>query len=167
MRRWVPWALGGLGALWLLTQGYSYGGAPVRSGVDRDPKKLLPAFAKKVDKLFAAMRARGFQPMLWEGYRTPARAAELEKTGAGVSDSMHSYGAAVDVVDGKLWAQGLDPWKTTAAFWKALGEEAERLGLTWGGRFTRADTPHVQAVSIAKQNALRSATPAERQQMVA
>jgi hypothetical protein len=171
---WVrsPWTLAGLAglgalALTLRSARYTFGGDPVRAGVDRDPAKLQPAFARKVEKVFQGMRARGFEPMLWEGYRTPARAAELSVRGTGISDSLHANGIAVDVVDGALWAAGRDPWAASAAFWAALGQEYERQGITWGGRFSRGDRPHGQAIPVSMQAAFRSASPSEQTRMVA
>lgn len=167
MKRWVPWAVGaGLLALLFSKKSYSFGGPELRAGIDRDPKKLLPGFADKVEKLFQRMRARGFNPLLWEGYRTPERAAALHAanpTGA-ISDSIHSYGGAVDIVDGAFLPEreGVSP-----GFWTALGEETEKLALTWGGRFSNHDVRHVQGVSVREQNAFRSATPSERASMVA
>ncbi len=146
---------------------YSYGGAPVRNGVDRDPNKLLPGFARKLETLFQRMRARGFEPMLWEGYRSPARAAQEAAQGDGIKDSIHSYRGAADIVDGRQWALGKDPWTTSTAFWNALGEEAERLGLTWGGRFSKVDKPHVQWPTVQQQVAFRAMSDAQRQQAVA
>ena len=159
------WLVGGVGALLLLGGGaaYTFGGSPLKKGVDRQPKKLLPAFARKVETLFRRMRARGFQPMLWEGYRTPARAAELHRKGTGVKLSMHSLGAAVDVVDG---SNPGNPWAASPGFWKALGEEAEKLGLTWGGRWAKADYPHIQAIPVSQQTAFRAMTHNERNRVV-
>jgi peptidoglycan L-alanyl-D-glutamate endopeptidase CwlK len=141
---------------------YSYGGAPLKAGIDRQPKKLLPRFARKIETLFQRLRARGYQPMLWEGYRTPERAAELEQRGTGIRLSMHSLGAAVDVVDGSTG----NPWKASPGFWRALGEEAEKLGLTWGGRWKSKDMPHVQAIPVSQQTVFRAMTHNERNQIV-
>jgi hypothetical protein len=162
MKPWVPYAIAAGAAALLLGGGaatyavYTYGGLPIRLGVDRDPKKLLPGFAKKIETLMQRMRARGFEPELWEGRRSASRAKALSVVGTGVADSMHIYGAAVDIVDkNKLW-------NASPAFWAALGEEAERLGLTWGGRWTKVDKPHVQAIAVSKQNAFRAMTDAQR-----
>lgn len=170
MQRWVPYALGAgvLGLLFFGNQSYSYGGPPVRKGVDRDPDNLLPGFARKLETLFQRMRARGYDPMLWEGYRTPSRASQQAAEGDGIADSIHSYRAAADIVDGARWKKGLDPWTNVAlGFWAALGQEAEKLGLTWGGRFTHTDNPHVQAPSVRQQIAFRAMTDAQRAQAVA
>jgi hypothetical protein len=170
------WVFGGLLSVGLLAlrtarearvtpaqSGYSFGGPPLRAGVDREPANLLPAFAAKVEKLFQAMRARGFEPLLWEGLRTPARAAKLAAGGTGSENSLHVLGGAVDVVDGST---APNYWTGAPGFWGALGVEAERLGLTWGGRRTRVDLVHVQAVPVAQQTAFRAASPAERNRMV-
>ena len=102
----------------------------------RDPGRLIPAFADRVELLFQRLRARGFQPFLVQGYRTPEQAADNEARGTGIARSQHILGAAADIHDaGK-----------SAAFPRAVGEEAKRLGLTWGGDFsTRYDWAHVQA----------------------
>lgn len=147
---------GGLAAMAVRSgSAFSYGGPEIRKGISRDPKLLLPTFAAKVELLFQALRARGEDPLLWEGYRTPARAIELEKRGTGSRKSLHSYGAAVDIVDSKLF------W-SNPKFFEALGQEAKKLGLTWGGDWKgdEYDAPHVQAVpsTSAVQNALRAST---------
>lgn len=138
---------------------YTFGGPMLKAGVDRDPKKLAPPFARKVEKLFQRLRARGYQPMLWEGYRTPARAAQLAKDGTGIALSMHSLGLAVDVVDG---SNPSNPWNASPGFYKAVGEEAENLGLIWGGRWPKADMPHIQAIPVSQQTAFRAMTASER-----
>lgn len=144
----IALGVGGLtAALLLFSRPYSFGG-PDKGGVSRDPKLLLPSFAAKLNILFARMRAAGWDPILNEGYRTPARAAELAKQGVGVADSMHSYGAAVDIISASRGWSNL-------AFFALLGQEAEALGLTWGGRFSKVDRPHVQAIPVAQQAAFR------------
>ncbi len=122
-----------------------------RKGVDRDPRKLLPSFRQRLGLVFEALRARGFNPLLWEGFRTPQRAAELADAGEyrAKKNSLHILGAAADVVDAtKLW-------NAPPGFFKALGEEAVRHGLTWGGDF--GDPDHVQAVKVKDQAGLRAA----------
>lgn len=138
---------------------YSYGGEPLREGIDRDPKNLLPGFAKKLEGVFRRMRAAGYDPMLWEGYRTPERALEMERRGVGIADSIHSYGGAADIIDTNSY------WNASGGFWDALGRAAKAEGLTWGGDF--GDRPHVQAITVAEQNLFRAASDAERRAMVA
>lgn len=142
---------------------YSYGGERVRQAVDRDPTKLLPPFAAKVEELFRAIRARpqGFDPFLWEGFRSFERAERLAKRGTGIVKSMHCYGAAVDIVDSDD-----TPWAAPDGFWEAVEEEAIALKLhvLYGKDGKRRDRPHVQAVPQAPhiQDAFREMTRAKR-----
>lgn len=132
---------------------YSYGG-PDFKDISRDPSLLVPAFADQLEKLFSAMRDLGFDPVLHEGYRSPARAKVLAATGAGIVDSMHIYGGAADIVSASSgWS---DP-----AFFKALGREAKKLGMTWGGDFK--DGTHVQAMPILLQKQFVTLSPSQRQ----
>lgn len=156
--RWW-WAAAAAGVVFAATRNrYAFGGSPRRAGVNRDPRKLLPGFARRLNLVFARMRARGFDPYLWEGYRTPERAAALAQSGQGIRKSMHVYGAGVDIVSAR------DLWDASSAFWDALGREAERVGLTWGGRFDDGDqdVAHVQAVPVEEQAAFRAMTRAQR-----
>lgn len=141
---------------------WTFGGEPLRKGVHRDPSELLPGFADKVEALFRRLRDRGLQPLLWEAYRTPERADELAKRGTGASGkrSMHCLGAAVDIV------HATQHWNAPQSFWEAIGEEAAALGLTWGGRWSRPDKPHVQAVPVLEQAAFRKMSERERAQRV-
>lgn len=142
--------------------GFSFSdGREIRAGVNRDPGLLLPAFAAKIETLFQRLRQQGHDPLLWEGYRSPERAQALSDRGAGVRLSMHCLGAAVDVVHAD------DYWSAGRDFWDALGEEAEALGLTWGGRWRRRDFPHVQAVAVRYQARFLSMGEDERRVFVA
>lgn len=155
----------GLGAavayLALHKRTYSYGG-PDFKDISRDPRLLVPAFADQLEKLFQAMRDLGFDPVLHEGYRSPARAKALAATGAGIVDSMHIYGGAADIVSASSgWS---DP-----TFFKALGREAKKLGMTWGGDFKDKngkpdpDGTHVQAMPILLQKQFVTLSPSQRQ----
>lgn len=162
-RRQALYGVGGLGLAFLLFRGASISGKNVvdRWGniIYRDTTALVPSFAKRVQVLFNRMKARGYRPILWEAYRTPERAIKLAEDSKGIQNSMHLYGAAVDIVDARtMWD---DP-----TFFRALGEEAERLGLTWGGRFSKPDGPHVQAIPVASQTRLTRMTPSEREVFV-
>lgn len=133
----------GLAFATLESTGYSYGGRGTADR-NRDPKLLLPSFAWKLELLFRKMRDRGFDPFLNEGRRTVARAIEL---GKGTTD-LHIFGAAVDIISA---SSGLsDP-----AFFKALGEEADPLGLTWGGKI-QYDLNHIQAIPNFLASELRA-----------
>lgn len=111
--------------------GYSYGGNSTPQ-FDRDPSHLLPSFAQKLELLFTRLRARGYDPYLYEGFKThaDARASSLQPFGAGASVISTSAGT------------------TNPGFFQALGDEAELLDLTWGGQWegSERDPSYVQAI---------------------
>lgn len=118
-----------------------------------DINLLLPTFRQKVENLIQTMQAAGFKPILWDGLRTPEEAARNAARGRGIENSMHLYGAAADIIcDDHGW----DCAKHGCRFFKRLGLAAEKAGFVWGGRFTRVDEPHVQGVTVRKQNEMRT-----------
>jgi hypothetical protein len=121
---------------------------------------LVPAFADRVCKLVQAMRERGFDAIVWETLRSPERAKALADAGTGVENSMHMYGLAADVISAG------EAWSAPPAFWAALGEEAEKLGLVWGGRWQRRDLAHVQAIRVSEQRAFRAMDQEQRQRVL-
>lgn len=132
-------------------------GAKDRPGgpVIRDMALLLPAFRARVESVLAAMRAQGFDPLVWETYRSPERAAVLARQGTGITRSIHCYGLAVDVVsESKLWSAG-------PRFWLALRTAAEAHGLVSGAAWRRVDLPHIQGVPVRLQELVRSQTQDE------
>lgn len=135
--------------------------------VCNDPAKLLAPFRARVEKLLVRMSERGQKSKLHETYRSPERAQAMVDAGksrARGGKSMHCYGAAADVICAR---HGWVCEKVGCKHYTVLGEEAEALGLTWGGNWdgdnvTREqrehDLPHVQAVTISQQDELRAAS---------
>ncbi len=123
---------------------------PNLESADRDWRRLDGGFAQVVLKLFAKMEQRGYPMALLEGYRSPERQDMLADKGPSVTQaranqSKHQYGLAADIApirNGKLVISERDPWAATA--YQVLGEEAEALGLTWGGRWAMRDLGHVE-----------------------
>lgn len=116
-----------------------------------DVNLLLPTFRQRVLALLVRMRVRGFDPIVFDTKRTAAEAAANAAKGTGIVNSLHITGAAADIISAsKGWS---DP-----AFFKALGEEARKLWLTWGGTFTKVDGPHVQAIPVSLENSYRTLT---------
>ena len=101
---------------------------------------------------------------LVEGYRSPERQnklAGLDKvvTHARAFQSKHQFGLAADLAplrNGHVVISEKDPWAMGA--YQAMGEEAEALGLGWGGRFSFQDYGHVELrgsiVSLQKSRAV-------------
>jgi hypothetical protein len=134
---------------------------------------LLSPFRERVTALLGRMTALGFSPVLWETYRSPERAAMLVvqgKSHARGGKSMHCYGIAADFICGEhKWScderDEHGKRKYTCDFFHALGDQARHCGLTWGGDWDSNpltpqgfdDRPHVQAVALEQQDAIRAA----------
>lgn len=118
---------------------------------DRNWSRLNPLFMQRALLVFARMEARGYQMALLEGYRSPERQDSLAALGANVTrarayQSQHQYGLALDaapVQNGRLIVSERDPWAMQA--YLAFGEEAEKAGLVWGGRWTMRDYGHIES----------------------
>ena len=114
-------------------------------------QSLNPYFRIKVNGVVKALKERGFQPKIFYGWRSVARQKELVKIGRSkVKFSLHNAqkpdgtpnAYAVDVIDIR-WG-----WKSDAevnGFWDALGQEAKKRDLVWGGDWTTfKDLAHIQ-----------------------
>lgn len=114
---------------------------------------------QRVLAVFGAMRERGYEMALVEGYRSEARQAELFRSGyatrAEPGKSCHQHGLAVDAAilrDGRLQWDMSDAWIRDGYF--LYGELAEQAGLAWGGRWQGLkDYVHVEsaATCLAKR----------------
>ncbi len=134
---------------------------------DRDWGRLDPVFAQLVLRVMERMQARGVRMALLEGYRSPERqevlaSREAKVTGARGGQSKHQYGLAVDLApfqDGHLVISEADPW--AARVYEIYGQEAEAVGLVWGGRWSFRDLVHIEAPGTIADN-LRAAASAQR-----
>lgn len=131
-----------------------FGTVPPEVPVERSLDVCAPKFAAAVRAMMADL-ARDYPErsgFAFETLRTPERQEFLYQFGREYDDgrgivtnapdafsSWHGYGLAVDVVE-----KDATPWDAPPSFWNAIGEAAERNGLTWGGRWRRPDLPHVQ-----------------------
>lgn len=119
-----------------------------------DLDRLYLPFVHRLLDVLAACRARGADYYVISGYRSLEEQDLLYAQGRTMAghvvtharggSSPHNYGLAADLTrDGRLDRKGLQPdWD--AESYAILGEEAERVGLVWGGRWVRPDRPHVQ-----------------------
>lgn len=118
---------------------------------NRDWGRLNPRFLKPVLELLRRLEKRGYVFALLEGYRSPERQEMLADKGSHVTNarayqSRHQFGQAADLApirDGRLVISERDPWAMEA--YLVLGEEAERTGMVWGGRWWLKDYGHVEA----------------------
>jgi peptidoglycan hydrolase-like protein with peptidoglycan-binding domain len=120
-------------------------------------KKLLsmnPLLRPKVQAVVAALSQSGFQPKVFYGWRSVAVQLQLFNAGnSKVRFSFHnaqktdgtpnSY--AADIIDARYsWSEQAQ----SSGFWKALGAEAKKQGLFWGGDWSSfRDWAHVQLVA--------------------
>ncbi len=132
-----------------------------RSGLetaDRDWRKLDQDFMQLILYLLTRMEARGYPMVLLEGYRSPEKQARLAEQGAHVTQagawqSKHQFGLAVDLApikNGVLMISERDAWAFEA--YLALGEEAQAIGLNWGGRWSMKDYGHIEAAGTIAAN---------------
>ncbi|KKM81321.1 hypothetical protein LCGC14_1331050 [marine sediment metagenome] len=103
-------------------------------------KKLYPDVREKYYKLWDIMREKRMQIKLVETFRSVPRQNSLSRgvTNAKGLQSYHQYGLAFDVY---FLYKG---WDAPADWWQALGEEGEKLGLIWGGRWKSKDYGHFE-----------------------
>ncbi|SET62833.1 peptidoglycan L-alanyl-D-glutamate endopeptidase CwlK [Nitrosomonas marina] len=114
-------------------------------------QSLNPVFRVKVQNVLDALTQRGFQPKIFFGWRSVSVQQELFNKGRSkVRFSFHNAqntdgtpnAYAADIID-KRWG-----WEKKAednGFWSALGEEAKKQGLVWGGDWTSfKDVAHIQ-----------------------
>ena len=115
-----------------------------------DINLLLPSFRNKIEQLLNRMRQRGFDPILFDTFRTQAEADKYAAKGVGIKGSMHVLRAAADIISASTgWSN--------PKFFTALGHEANILNLTWGGEFQpdKKDYDHVQAIPVNLEHAFR------------
>lgn len=118
-------------------------------------KKLHPELASRVRALIEQLGANGIQVEIVQGLRTFAEQDALfaqgrTKKGLVVTNarggqSNHNYGLAADLCP---FNDGKPNWNAPGSIWVAIGAEAEKLGLQWGGNWKKfIDKPHVQLPS--------------------
>lgn len=150
MKRLGAWLMG-VGAAAIAIGARSVKRAP-KQDIVNDLGVLTPAFRERLEQLLARMAADGFDYLVWETYRSPERALELEQRGTGVRLSQHSLGLAADIIDRRRY------WNASPAFVAALHRHALELGL---GRVD-GDPWHVQALAPRYDAKMRAMVPAQR-----
>ena len=120
---------------------------------DKKLQSMTPNLRPKVEAVLEALKQRAFNPTIFYGWRSVAVQLQLYNQGnSKVKFSFHnaqepdgtpnSY--AADIIDSRYgWSTQAD----TSGFWKALGEEAKKQSLHWGGDWASfRDWAHVQLV---------------------
>ena len=116
---------------------------------------LVPAFREKLQSTLIHLVGQGFSPRVHETLRSRERAQALVLAGKSRARgglSMHCFGVAADVIcRDHQW----DCRRHFCRFFQTLGDCAEDNGLTWGGRWTFLDLPHVQLPALKDQALIR------------
>jgi hypothetical protein len=117
-------------------------------------EELHPDFKALIGNLVYNMDARGFKTNVASGFRSPSEQAQkvakgFSETSFGYHNFVDSTGAgasqAVDLIDAVAGYGPDDPkddperHEKAARYFKALGEEAKKLGLAWGGDFKKSN----------------------------
>lgn len=122
--------------------------------------KVHPTLSAAIKVLIDTLAQNGMQIEVVQGLRTFAEQDGLFAQGrsrpgpivtrARGGQSNHNYGLAVDVVP---FNNGQPNWNAPLGVWTTIGNEAEKLGLEWGGDWKKfVDKPHIQlpGMSIAE-----------------
>ncbi|MEY2891869.1 MAG: hypothetical protein RJA98_1777 [Pseudomonadota bacterium] len=124
---------------------------PQLATADRRWERMDAEFQQRLLLVYRIMREEhGYEMALLEGYRSPERQTLLASLGANVTNagawqSYHQYGMAADsafIRHGKLVISEREPWAMRG--YELYGEVAQRVGLTWGGRWKNADLGHIE-----------------------
>ena len=133
-------------------------------------KSMHPELRAPVKAVIEGLAKRGFQPMIFFGWRSIAEQMKAVKKGhSDVKFSFHNIqkkdgtpdAYAADIVD-QRWL-----WNAAAmanGFWKALGEEANKQNLYWGGVWKdkhgkpKPDWAHVQLVPNSQLKRFKKAS---------
>lgn len=102
---------------------------------------LHPTLKEKYDNLYTKMSELGKPIYIVEGFRSAKNQKSLSSgvTNAGELQSYHQYGLAFDVAFKEYnWKPPLVDW------WHILGQEGEKLGLVWGGKWQLKDYGHFE-----------------------
>jgi peptidoglycan L-alanyl-D-glutamate endopeptidase CwlK len=137
---------------------------PMLATADRRWDQMDIDFVQRILLAFKIMKEdHGYDMALLEGWRSPDRQNLLAARGANVTmagawQSYHQYGLAADCAfyrAGKLVISEKDPWAMRG--YQLYGEVAERLGLTWGGRWQMMDLGHVEWRKPGAKDAMKAA----------
>jgi hypothetical protein len=122
-----------------------------KKGHEQDMSLLLPWFRSRVESVISRMADQGFVAILFEGLRSVAEANRNALLGRGVTESMHLFGAAADLICAH---HGWDCRAKGCQFYDALADAAESEGLVSGWRWKKKDGPHIQAVKVGAGQAI-------------
>lgn len=131
----------------------------------RDISELTPAAQKACRLFLAECKASGLEVKITETYRSQERQNYLYEQGrtrpgkivTWTKNSRHTSRRAWDICKNKRGEEYSD-----SAFFKKCGAIAKKLGITWGGTWKTADTPHFEIGNNWSYEEEEAMTTAER-----
>lgn len=130
----------------------------VKTRVD-DPQLLLPAFQPIVGRIFWRMVELGFEPVIFDTLRTQAEADKNAANKKGSKNSLHLFGAAVDLTCAR---HGWLCHTQECAFYTTL----RKLYLRHCYIGPAGDYPHGQAIPVSQQALFRGLPESQRNAFV-
>jgi hypothetical protein len=140
-----------------------WGGNAAHWSQEKKLESMHPDLRPRMQGVVKGLVARGFQPMIFYGWRSvEVQLKKKKEHKSGVTFSFHNVtnkggtpcSYAADIVD-QRWN-----WEAPAkenGYWVALGAEAKANNLYWGGTWHKPDWAHVQLVPNAQLKHLRRA----------
>lgn len=127
---------------WELVDNYSFGINRGTMSMIADLESLHPYFRDRVLELIRICKSKGIEIAVVETYRTHAKQTEYRSMGrrytrTSAGRSKHQYGMAIDIVP---VVNSVPQWRNVK-LWRKIGPIGERLGLRWGGRWSRLYDP--------------------------
>lgn len=129
------------------------------NGPNTDVAQLAPKFRERLNAAIIECEQRGYPVRINEGMRGPKRQARLYAQGRTLPGPIvthaatnittwHGYGLAVDVIHRTLayWPFGKGPGSApkNEAWFAEVAAIFKKHGLSWGGDWSKPDTPHIQ-----------------------
>lgn len=135
------------------------------TSICKDISELTPNAQKACNLFLSECRERGLKVLITETYRSQQRQNYLYEQGRSRSgkivtwtkNSRHTSRRAWDIcqnIKGKEYSD--------SSFFKACGDIAKSLGITWGGTWKQADTPHFEIDTNWSYEEENEMTEAER-----
>jgi hypothetical protein len=140
-----------------------WGGNSAHWPQEKKLESMHPDLRPRVQGVLKGLAARGFQPMIFYGWRSvEVQQKKLKEKHSHVPFSFHNAtnktgtpcAYAADVVD-QRWLWEADAEKN--GYWLAVGAEAKANNLYWGGTWKHPDWAHVQLLPNTQLKHIRRA----------
>jgi peptidoglycan L-alanyl-D-glutamate endopeptidase CwlK len=159
-RTWLK--LVGTGAEPATLHNHEWDGDSFQWSEEQKLRSMHPDLRQKIQTVLQALKKRGYKPKIDNAWRARSvQAKPVQQGRSRVQFSFHNAqkpdgtpnAYAADIIDTRY---GWRPEAATSGFWKALGGEAKKQGLYWGGDWPKfRDLAHVQLLPSTELNRIR------------